>query len=226
MTDIRCVTDWPGTMSFIKDVVLAGAAIFTATVAYKGIDKWRSEESGKADFDLARRIGKAVFGFRDALANARSPFVFASEFPEDYDPLKREMEGDAYAHALTNRFAPVRLLGIELQSLRNEAEALWGGEPVEKLNQLLQHARTLHAAMNAFVSNKRALGAHFAHNPKFGDSIQAKVFDEGARIDEQGNVVDDKNKFTSDIEQAVDEVATYLTAKLPSHPQHHASKHG
>lgn len=225
MTDIRCVVDWPGTMSFIKDTVLAGAAIFTATVAYRGIHRWRGEESGKADFDLARRIGKATFGFRDALANARSPFVFAYEFPEDYDPLRLDMEGGAYAHALTNRFAPVRLLAIELQSLRNEAEALWGGELVEELNKLLQHASALHSAMNAFVSNKRALGEHFAHNPKFGDSIRAKVFDEGSQIDEQGNIVDEKNTFTSEIENAVNEVAAYLRTKLPSRT-HRAPTHG
>lgn len=77
--DIRCVIDWPGTASFLKDVIVAGAAIFTARVAVIGLQKWRAEESGKADFDLARRVGKATFRFRDVLQDARSPTSPRSE---------------------------------------------------------------------------------------------------------------------------------------------------
>jgi hypothetical protein len=80
--------------------------------------------------------------------------------------------------------------------------------------------------MGAFVSNKRARGANFVHNPKFGASIEARVFDQGGQIDEEGNLAADRNKFTTEIENSIDAIAIYLRTKLPSHPQYHGKNMG
>lgn len=137
MEGFTCAIDWQGTMSFIKDLVVSCAAVFAAFVAYKGINEWRAEESGKADFELARRIGKAVFQLRDLLADARRPLIMGYEFPEAYDSSDKESQADAYAHLFNSRFLPVRDCVIEIQSLRNEAEALWGKDIVVRFRVML-----------------------------------------------------------------------------------------
>lgn len=92
--------NWPGVADFARDVIVSLAVIVTAIVACIGINTWRAEESGKADFDLARRLGTAVYRFRDALALARRPFVATGEFQDGKSPVAGSgaPEADAYAH--------------------------------------------------------------------------------------------------------------------------------
>jgi hypothetical protein len=222
---ISCVVDWPGTMSFIKDLILAVAAIVTATVAYLGISKWRAEESGKADFDLARRLGKAVFQFRDALAFARRPFIENGEFPEGTVPTANTGadEASAYAHVFNQRFQVVQQSAVEIQALRNEAEALWDRDIVGKLIELLRRAITLRVAMGAIISDKRSFGANFKHNEAFGKAMEARVFDYGNTINDDGTE-GGPNEFTVQIENAVEDVAAYLRTKLPRQPS--SRRHG
>jgi hypothetical protein len=216
MQGITCVIDWPGTMSFIKDLVVAVAAIVTATVACFGISKWRAEESGKADFDLARRLGKAVYQFRDALTLARRWFVASSEFPEGKTPAadSGRPEADAYVHVFNQRLEGVKQSGLEVQALRNEAEALWGKEISEKLGTLLYQSVTLQVAMKTIVSDKQAFGANFRHNQAFGKKMEARAFDSGDTINDDG-MDGPPNEFTVQIEGIVENVSAFLRTKLP-----------
>lgn len=218
MHGITCVVDWPGTMSFIKDLIVAVAAIVTATAACLGISKWRAEESGKADFDLARRLGKAVYQFRDALVLARRPFVASSEFPEGKMPAagSGRPEADAYVHVFNQRLEGVKQSGLEVQALRNEAEALWGKRISEKLGELLHQSVTLQVAMRAIVSDKEVFGANFRHNEAFGKQMEVRAFDYGNTINDDGTE-DGPNEFTVRIEAVVDDVASDLRTKLPRH---------
>ena len=216
LPEIACIVDWTATASFFKDVIVSTAAIFTAFVAYKGISKWRSEEAGKADFELSRRVGKAVFRMRDVLNGARNPFTFAHEFPEGYDSNDPSQQGAAWAHVFNSRWGPVRDCAIEIQSLRNEAEALWGGAILAPLDRLLHQANTLQVAMGAYARNQQAQGQHFANNRDFGQRIESQVFDSGNLLNVDGTD-GGPNPLTVAIDAAVNDAATYLRTKLPQH---------
>jgi hypothetical protein len=216
LPEVACAVDWPGTANFFKDVIVSGAAAFTAYVAYIGISKWRSEEAGKADFELSRRIGKCVFRMRDVLAGARNPFTFAHEFPDGYDSSDQSQQGAAWAHVFNKRWEPVRDCAIEIQSLRNEAEALWGAEILGALDRLLHQANTLQVAMGAYARDKQARGQHFANNLDFGRRIEAQVFDAGNLLNDDGTE-GGSNPLTVAIDAAVNDAATYLRTKLPTH---------
>lgn len=220
LPEMACAVDWPTTANFFKDVIISVAAIFTTAVAYKGISKWRGEEAGKADFDLSRRIGKSVFRMRDVLKGARNAFTFAYEFPEGYDPGNADQQHSAWAHVFNKRWEAVRDCAIEIQSLRNEAEALWGGGIVTKLDALLTQANTLQVAMGAYVRNAQAGRQHFAKNPDFAGRIESQVFDSGNLLNDDGTE-GGPNPLTVQIEKAVDDAATYLRTKLP---QPHAKR--
>lgn len=215
-SNIACDVDWPATTSVLKDVIVSAAAIFTAFVANKGISKWRSEEAGKADFELSRRIGKAIFRMRDVMQSARAPFVVASEFPEDYNPHNAgpKKEASAWAHVFNERWMPVRDCAIEIQALRNEAEALWGNSIIPMLDKLVSLANTLRLAIDAYISNESADSEHFKRNPEFGQRIRAQVFDTGNAINADGTE-GAPNALTADLERVVADTATYLRTKLP-----------
>jgi len=209
-----CTVDWLAVVGVTKDVVVAIAAIVTATVACIGISKWRAEESGKADFDLARRLGTAVYRFRDAMAAARHPFIAAGEFPEGKPPGKGKDGADAYAHVFNQRFQNVQQSVTDLRALRNEGEALWGTEIAEKLDELLRHAIVLHVAMSAVVSDKASYGVEFKSNPELRKKMEARVSDMGDEFNGDGTR-GAPNEFTTKIEGNVEGVAAYLRTKLP-----------
>jgi hypothetical protein len=223
MTGGLCAVDWLAVVGVAKDVVVAIAAIVTATVACIGISKWRAEESGKADFDLARRLGTAAYRFRDAIAAGRRPFISASEFPDGMPPGSGKNEADAYAHVFNQRFQGVRQSAIDLRALRNEAEALWGKEIVGKLDALLGWGFVLHSAMSALVSDKASCGADFRSNDAFGKATRAEVFDTGNSINSDGTK-GAPNEFTTKIERDVENVAAYLRTKLPRQSRHIESR--
>jgi hypothetical protein len=104
--------------------------------------------------------------------------------------------------------------GLEVQALRNEAEALWGKSISEKLGELLQQSVSLHVAMRAIVSDKEAFGANFRRNEGLGKQMEAWAFDSGTTINDDGTK-GGPNEFTAQIEKAVEDVAAYLRTKLP-----------
>lgn len=214
MLDSACTVDWPGVVDVVKNVIVALAAIATATVAYTGISQWRAVESGKADFDLARRLGTAVYRFRNALAAVRYRVISANEFPEGTSDGAIKKDADAYAHVFNQRLQGVRQSDSDLRALRNEAEALWGKDIVGKLDELLYQGAILQSAIRAFVADIASLGADFKGNPEFGKEMRATAFDTGNKINADGTK-GAPNAFTVKIEQAVEDVAAYLRTKLP-----------
>lgn len=216
LPEIACVMDWSATANFFKDAIVSGAAVFTAYVAYKGISKWRNEEAGKADFELSRRIGKSIFRLRDVIANARRNLVTRGEYPEDYQDgnASDDEKGEAWAHLFDARWIPVRDCALEIQSLRNEAEALWGREIVGYLDKVLGHAHTLRGAMGAYVGNEQSGGEDFKMDSDFGKRIRTQVFDTGYTRTTPGDKPE-PNLLTSAIETDVDAASAYLRTKLP-----------
>ena len=97
--------------SIVKDLFLSGAAATTAYAAYKGLEKWKSELAGKADFEVARNFIRSVYRLRNEIHSCRSPFVLAGEFPEGYRSgmagLSYKEKGDAWLYVYKNRWEPV-----------------------------------------------------------------------------------------------------------------------
>lgn len=216
LPQLACVVDWPGTANFVRDVVVSVATIGATVVGYMGLVKWRNEESGKADFDLARRVGKSVYRMRDVLKDARRPATFGYEYPDTISRDDKSQHGKVWAHIFNARFEPVRDCAIDIQSLRNEAEALWGPEIVRKLDRLLAQVQRLHVAMGTYVRNEEAQGAHFENNQRFSEMINAEVRDGGNAINADGTE-GAPNAMTTEIQSAVEDLSAYLRTKLPKH---------
>ena len=169
---------WADVITIIKDVVISGAAIATAYAAVTGLNKWSSELKGKANFDVARDLLRAVYKIRNEVEFCRSPMIFAHEFPDWYRGSLGKHDDDevgkAWGHAYRVRFVPVADAVSEFDLKTLEAEVLWGQQIKEKSQELRQLVRNLQVAMEAVVRDKYSGGEDFKDRD-FGKSMRSIV---------------------------------------------------
>lgn len=200
----------PEIITTLKDIALGAAAITTAIVAYKGLEKWQAELKGKANFDVARSLIKSIYRLRDEIVYCRSPFIPGSEFPEDYrgglGNHTADEEGQAYAHIFSKRWEPVSeaIQGFDAAVL--EAEALWGNQIKQSALILRQHVRELQVATESLINDKYSGGADFKADREFGVSTREKVFASPSATD---NTL--SNNINSAIEQLENEIQPHLS---------------
>lgn len=192
--------DW---VKMFSDGSVGLAALATAWVARKGVDAWSRELRGRAQFEAARSLFKAVLKLRDALQAARSPFISAAEFPDAYRAAglnpDAKTEADGYAHVLNARWAPVWEAYREVETQALEAEALWGADVRGKVDAVKAVVRTVNAAIHAFMRNLQTGGEDFKANPPFGQKVRSEVF--GSDSDDESEL----NKRLRTAVQAVEE---------------------
>lgn len=147
-----------------KDILIVIATIITASVAIHGLKKWKTELTGKAEFEAAKALMKSVYKLRNEIIDSRSPFISGPEFPEDYSfKLKKiaEEEGGAYAHVYHNRWKPISAALSDLEASVLEAEALWGKEVKEAEKKINSVVKRLRSAFNSIVRDAYSLGENF-----------------------------------------------------------------
>lgn len=120
-------------VSIVKDVVLAGCAIAGATVALRGLNTWNRQLKGQTEYELARRLLRATYKFREAINVVRAPFMLGSEMPEPPEddpaassPAKKRWYGTAKAYE--KRWEHVSKARSELEAELIEAEVIWGAD--------------------------------------------------------------------------------------------------
>lgn len=133
----------------LKDAILAVAAIIGSIVAILGLSTWKRQLYGQSEYDLAKRLLKSVYFFREVISNARHPFMQYSatpDLPKDkLDQLsKEEKEWYAKAQAFEKRWEPVAKARAELDTNVLESEVFWGNEVKDKVASIRQlHAELL-----------------------------------------------------------------------------------
>ena len=200
--------DWPLTITAIKDVLVGGAAVVTASVAVAGLKRWRLELRGRADFEAARALARATYKLRGELAVCRSPFIRGQEFPPSYygnsnRTAKEEAEG--WAHVYKTRWEPVWTAIQEFDAQSLESEALWG-EPARQNTQALRSCvKELNVAIEAFIEDKAEGGQNFATDREFGKRMRSTVFASGS---------DQSNDLSTSIAVAVKGIEEMLRPHL------------
>ena len=192
--------------AIIKDIALAGAACITAYAALTGLGRWQKELSGKASFDVARELAKSIYLLRNMIGYCRSPFIAASEFPENYMGSGKhsfEEEGQAWAYVYSKRWEPVGKAVQEFDAAALEAEALWGKEIKEKTLDLKKCVRSLQVDIEAFIHNKYSGGEDFK------DKQFAKQVEQGIQ-----DIKSKDNEFTQEINKAIEAIESVIRPKL------------
>ncbi len=192
-----------------KDVALGIAAMVTAGVAVIGLQSWQREMKGRAEYERARALARAVYSLRNELTYCRSSFIPASEFPPGYDGgfgvTNPQQQADAYHHIFKGRWAPVVVAINELDAQTLEAEAVWGAEVRTRANELRQCVQVLRAAWETYIDDKLAGGEIFRNDNELRKQIQREVF---------GQASDEKNALSLRIMKAVERVDEFIKPHL------------
>lgn len=198
-------------LAILKDIAVAIAAIVTSTVAVKGLNKWRNEISGKADFETARALISATFKLRDEIELCRSPFIRAGEFPDGYLESRLERpaseHAQAYSYMFSSRWRPVVEALREFDSKALEGEVLWGENCRTATEPLRRCVAELNAAIDATIANQAAGGGHFSSNPDFAANMHGITTSSGG----------EDNAFSNRVKSAVEGIAAEIRPYLRRH---------
>src|SRR5215212_10812739 len=71
--------EWQSYLSFIKDLVTVFATVIGGGIAIYGLVAWKRQLRGRTEYELARRVLRAVYKVRDAIQGVRNPLQSAGE---------------------------------------------------------------------------------------------------------------------------------------------------
>lgn len=188
-------------ISDIIDIVVGISASAAAIAAWRGLYVWREENKGKTDFDVARRLLISVFRLRDAIKEARNPWIDASEFPPDYrsQSATNQQQGEAWVHVFKGRWTPIREAASEMRALTVEAEALWGSNIRCQTDKLERVAVKLRTAMDAKIRNEAGGGQDFESDKRFSKMVHE-------RLNEHADMPDDFSKEREDVIKEIEDL--------------------
>lgn len=129
----------PGWIVPLRELVVTGAAAVGAVVAVLGLDAWKRQLKGQAEYDLAKRVLRLLYQYRDAIDAFRNPAMWNYEMPEPPEEEAAGMTPDQIRYygrqkAYQARWSRIRDVRAELYPELLEAEVLWDDE----LNALLK----------------------------------------------------------------------------------------
>ncbi len=151
--------DWQMLIATAKDLILAGAAITGSIVAVKGLSTWRRQLRGQAEYELAKRILKLTFQYRDAIYGVRNPFIWKYEMPDPPEEQAKNMSNDqkgfySTSKAYDNRCNKVTEVRQALYPELLEAEVLWGKKIEEFFKVLFNLEKELYLYIRYFLKLK------------------------------------------------------------------------
>lgn len=133
----------------------AGAAVFGASMAKKGLDKWKIETVGKRRAELAEQTLVTVYEARDVLKLARSGGRSHTRVPEEgEDPRHREMLDGLQAPidrllAHSELFAKLRTLIYPLMAMFGQKSVVPIRNLINQRDDIVHSARTLASRLSA-----------------------------------------------------------------------------
>jgi hypothetical protein len=147
-------------ISFVKDIATGCAAVIGAIVAIRGLSAWRKQLKGKTDYELARRLLKAVYKVRDAIRFVRRPAIRTGESAAAEKEVKIEDARLKENASAARDFAVYQIRWnrladaiSELEAEAFEAEISWGQPAREKLGDLLKDVATLRWTINQHIES-------------------------------------------------------------------------
>ena len=137
-------------LGVVQGVILTLAAIVGAVVAIVGLRTWRAQLKGNTEYDLSRRLLKAIYRVRDELDYVRRPLITWGEIAAaaqeagidkpELNPTDKRI--DAAVRARRWKYLQEALSAMDVEEL--EAEVIWGSlakESIANLRTCVQQLR-------------------------------------------------------------------------------------
>lgn len=199
-------------IAMLKDVLLGGAGVVGAVVAWRGLETWKRQLKGGVEYDLARRVLRCTYKYRAALEAVRNPLMLVSEMQPPPEEQRVRMNQDEIRHYGSKAGYQARWDAVS-EALNNleteilEAEVLWGAPSRTVFEPLFKLQHELSGAIYLYL---RSTDPRQADDARKGllDSLAGKrdiVFDlSGPEPDE----------FANDVGKAVRKVEDYVKPHL------------
>lgn len=147
---------WIQIISATKDVLVAAAAVTAAVVGILGLRSWRRELHGRAAYDQARRLMRAVYKVRNAVQFVRRGLIGGDEWPADAPGTLQGAVDPGFhqrlrEHVYSTRWGKVSEAVSELEAEALEAEVLWGQDAVQMLQPIRAVLVDLQVALEHFL---------------------------------------------------------------------------
>jgi hypothetical protein len=148
-------------VSLVKDIATGAAALVAGTVAVLGLKTWRRQLHGQAQYDLARRLLRAVYRARDELQNVRNPLILRSEsaaarneagLPPTQTALGSSPE--ELSAVYERRWSRLATAMSDLQLEMTEAEVIFGQVVVDQLDPFRRCVIDLSLNLRHFLRGK------------------------------------------------------------------------
>ena len=179
--------------------IVALAAALAAVSAYLGIRAWRAELKGKSEYDLAKKLLKAVYKVREAFYNVRFIGVYQYEYPEEMKGpsghLKKEFEYEGTKYVYEARWKILQDAFRELADLNLDAQVEWGSEFQEITKPMSGCHSDLYIALWGFLDGKKNPSAWEAMSNEERKKIESKIFYYGRDPNQE--------KFQSQVDAAI-----------------------
>lgn len=213
LDSLRCAIDWPGTISFLKDLATGGAAIFAAYIGWRGLTTWERQSAGQQDHELARKLLVNAYSYRDSIRHARRPIMFGSELaipPAD----RAEAMSDDQKRFFGLRGAYIaRLKAGEdawaaIQPDLLQAEALWGEDVKSRFRALLKLDNELRSFIEAHLAGQDPDLPEFRKESyiRLNRNRRDILYDIGS--------LDEPDDYDSDLRNVVAEIEAELRPRL------------
>ena len=144
--------DW---VSAVSNAVVALAAAFAAWFGWRSVNAWQHEMKGKDEYDLSRRILRALYKVRGAFSYVRRPYLL---FSEEENKLYMENPIDGLEMIFQENWDALKDAMIELEIEMAEAEVIWGQEVTQHMRSLRWSATRINSAIIDFLSYTRRPG--------------------------------------------------------------------
>jgi hypothetical protein len=158
------IQEWQGYISIIKDVITTIAALTATVIAILGFRAWKKQLRGKTDYEMARRLLKAVYSVGDAVKVVRNSWMSIAEIGHSIREAgisiadnDREYDAKSNTAVYQIRWKELYQAISDLRLEVVEAKVSWGSQVGDKVDAILQRTSRLRAAVDEHLNQLRGV---------------------------------------------------------------------
>lgn len=207
--------DWLVFLKGLKEIVITLTAITGAIVAIWGLRTWKAQIKGKTEYDLARRLLKAIYEVRESIRIIRAPFISSGEIEKamqdaGYSEQEIKQKNHSYESDQAVYQSRYKYLADSLSELRVElleGEVHFGKEIHERMKPLNECVGKLRVNINRLIrSKKRENQGSYKLTSEESKEKDEVLYERSQNPDEDA--------FTKEVHLAVEELEEYIKPHL------------
>lgn len=178
-------------IELIFDGLKTLAILAGSYVAIQGLSTWKRQLRGSNDYQLARRYLKAAYLVREAISDARNPFIYSGEMiaankamgMENADKLENITSKETRQNVYSQRLIKVAKAMTDLNVEQLEAEVSWGQDATVVATDLTNKVNRLFISVQQFLMDD-SKDMEILYSAGKGDKFEGEIQDSIRKIED------------------------------------------